>query len=731
MTPRFGASLLVSLLAASALAVQPQFLRISSMREFLDGEIDGLSVDSGGRLSLAPALRPGPDLGAPAAWALTSDAQGVLYAGTGNDGRVLRIENQTTSVLYDAPEPEVQAVAVGGDGRVYAATNPEGRIYVIDKTGKSSVFFDPAERYIWAMAFDGQGRLWVATGGEGRLYRVDAKGQPTTVLTSQDTHVTAIAVGLGGGVFAGSAPGGLVYAVDARDSVRVLYDSNYREVKALLPLPNGSVYVALVDGRSEIPAPRPSPSPVAPSGAAATPEVVTAQTSIEVVAFPGIAAPRADAPRGGSGPARGAVFLVNALGDADQLWSGDESPFFLFKRGDAVMFGTGSRGRVYEVRDDRTYTLVRSLPQEQLTAAVPTTTGEMAIASSNPGKIQYLSNKAEAKGTFTSAAKDFDNVAQVGALEAGASAASVTYEIRTGNASVPDTTWSNWEPVTAGRPPARSTQGRFAQIRATLTAGASAPSVSWLQLAYVQRNIRPLVREITVYPAGDAFQRNLTPVGDTDLAGLDSGSPEIRPPASGGGRTIDGPNLGRKVFFRTMRTFTWRAEDANGDTLKYEVLYRPDQATSFRRLREALESPVFAWDTATVPSGRYVLRVIARDHDSNPDGRGLAYEKDSEAFDVDNDPPAISATIAGTLLKVTVTDGLSAIRKAEWAKEAGTWADLVPADGLADSREETFEARVDTAGAAALVIRVTDSFGNVAVSRVPTAAPGASPAPRR
>lgn len=726
MTSRFGASLLVTLLAASALAVQPQFLRVSSMRDFLDGEIDGLSVDSGGRLSLAPALRPGPDLGAPAAWALTADAQGVLYAGTGNDGRVLRIENQTTSVLYDAPEPEVQAVAVGSDGRVYAATNPEGKIYVIDKAGKSSIFFDPTERYIWAMAFDGQGRLWVATGGEGRLYRVDAKGQPTTVLTSQDTHVTAIAVVPGGGVFAGSAPGGLVYAIDARDNVRVLYDSNYREVKALLPLPNGSVYVALVDGRSDVPAPRPSPSPTAPTGATAAPEAVTAQTSIEVVAFPGPTAPRVDAPRGGSGPARGAVFLVNALGDADQLWSGDESPFFLFKRNDAVMFGTGSKGRVYEVHDDRTYTLVRSLPQEQLTAAIPTTTGEMAIASSNPGKIQYLSNKAEAKGTFTSAAKDFDNVAQVGALEAGSSQTGVTYEIRTGNASVPDSTWSNWEPVNAGKPPARSTQGRFAQIRATLTGGGSAPTLSWLQLAYVQRNIRPLVREITVYPAGDAFQRNVMPVGENDLAGLDSGTPDIRPPAPGGGRTIDGPNLGRKVFFKSLRTLSWRAEDANGDTLKYEVLYRPETATAFRRLREGLDDPVFTWDTATVPSGRYVFRVIARDHGSNPDGRGLAYEKDSEAFDVDNDPPSINATIAGTLLKVTVTDGVSAIRKAEWAKEAGTWADLVPVDGLADSREEAFEARLEAPGTGAIVVRATDAFGNVSVTRVPVPAP-ASP----
>ena len=54
--------------------------------------------------------------------------------------------------------------------------------------------------------------------------------------------------------------------------------------------------------------------------------------------------------------------------------------------------------------DDRTYTLVRSLPQEQLTAAVMTPGGETAIASSNPGKLQYLSTRSEAKGTFTSVA---------------------------------------------------------------------------------------------------------------------------------------------------------------------------------------------------------------------------------------------------------------------------------------------------------------------------------------
>lgn len=718
MPSRFRVSLLVALLGAQAFAVQPQFLRLSTMRDFMDGELEGLSIDSTGRLSLAPAVTAGPDLGAPAVWAVAVDGQGVLYAGTGNDGRIFKIEGRTTQTFFDAAEAEVQALAFGPDGRLYAATNPEGKVYAIDKAGKSTVFFDPAERYIWALAFDGQGRLWVGTGGEGKIYRVDARGQSTTILTSQDAHVTSLAIAPSGGAFAGSSPSGLVYAIDAKDNVRVLYDSTYREVKAILPLPNGSAYVALVDGRSEIPAPRPSPSP-SPAGSPAAEGAVTTSTSIEVFAFPAAPAGGNAAPRGGSGPARGAIVLVTALGDADQLWSGDESPFFLFKRNDAVLFGTGTKGRVYEVRDDRTYTLVRTMPQEQLTAAASLPSGEMAIASSNPGKLSYLSNRRESKGTFTSSARDFDNVAQVGALDASTSSPAVGYEVRTGNAGTPDTTWSNWEPVTPGKAPARSPQARFAQVRATLNGPADNLFLSWLQIAYVQRNVRPLVRDLTLYPPGDAFQKpGGGGSGEAEIAGLDSGAPEIKPLASTSGRSTDSASLGRKVFFRSLRTLTWRAEDANGDTLRYDVLYRPEGAPAFIRLREGLEDPVFTWDTSTVPSGRYVLRVVARDQTSNPEGRGLSYEKDTESFEVDNEPPAITATVNAGLARVVVTDAMSAVRKAEWAKEAGTWTDLTPVDGLADSREETFEFRLEGAPAA-IVIRATDAFGNVAVTRVP------------
>jgi hypothetical protein len=182
------------LVAPAAHAAAPQFWRIEGTRAFLEGELEGVSVDSEGRLRLGPAPRPLFDPEAPNAWCVARDSRGVLYLGTGNEGRVIRIENGAGSVLFDAEELGVHALAVGPDGRVYAATSPDGAVWAIDAAGKKSRFFDPAEKYIWALAFDDSGGLLVATGGEGRVYRVQKDGSATTLLASTETHILSLAV---------------------------------------------------------------------------------------------------------------------------------------------------------------------------------------------------------------------------------------------------------------------------------------------------------------------------------------------------------------------------------------------------------------------------------------------------------------------------------------------------------------------------------------------------------
>ena len=52
-----GLLALLCLAAPAARAAQPQFWQIEGARDFLDGETEGLSVDSEGRVRLAPATR--------------------------------------------------------------------------------------------------------------------------------------------------------------------------------------------------------------------------------------------------------------------------------------------------------------------------------------------------------------------------------------------------------------------------------------------------------------------------------------------------------------------------------------------------------------------------------------------------------------------------------------------------------------------------------------------------
>ena len=250
----FPAGLLaVACLAVSvaAHAAQPQFWQLEGARDFLDGETEGLSVDSEGRVRLAPATRVVQDPEAPYVWSLARDAEGRLYVGTGNDGKVFRIENgKALAALRRAgaggPRPRRRQ---GRDGST-PAPRPTARSTRSTAPGKSEVFFDPTDKYIWALAFDGQGRLLVATGRRGRGSSAStAKDKSEVVFTSPEGHITALAVDGTGNIYAGSTPGGVLYRIDHAGKVFVLHDSAYREVKAVDVAPDGSLYAAVIDGK--------------------------------------------------------------------------------------------------------------------------------------------------------------------------------------------------------------------------------------------------------------------------------------------------------------------------------------------------------------------------------------------------------------------------------------------------------------------------------------------------
>jgi outer membrane protein assembly factor BamB len=730
-------ALVLAVAAAPALeAAQPQFWRIEGARDFLDGDLQGLSVDSEGRVRLAPAARPLHDPEVPNLWCAAEDSRGTVYAGSGNDGKIFKIEGGKASLLFDAPELEAHAVAVGPDGRVYVGTGPDGKVYAIDGAGQSTTYFDPGDKYIWALAFDRAGNLFVATGAEGKVYRVDAKGKAQIALTTGESHILSLAVDDKGSLFAGSAEGGVVYRIDPALKVFVVLDSPYREVKALLARDDGSVYVAAVDGKPKDPVttgvPVPVP-PIVPSGTPVAVPEVTVTESFSVVA-PGAGASGSLRPTdiSATGPPKGAVLRILPSGEIDTLWtSSEETPHALARSTDGVLVGTGNKGKLFRIRDDRTWSMVAAFPADQVTALLRTKAGAAVLATSNPGRLYSLPETPGTEGTFVSKVRDTEAVSGWGRLRwegQRPSGAEILVHTRSGNTATPDSTWTDWSlPYTQpDGQPITSESARFLQVKATLTGkdGAS-PELDSVTAAYLQRNLRPQVQTVTVHPAGEVFQKPISVGGETEILGLETPPDKAAATAAAQARTGMPPAtvFSRKLYQKGIQTFSWKADDPNGDTLLYEVHYRTVDDRHFRLLRRTLTEPVVAWDTSTVPNGRYVIRVTVSDGPGNPAALALSASRESAPFDIDNTPPVLTVTAqkGRPQVRAVARDDDSLIRRAEYSVDGGRWEEVHPRDGISDAREETYEITLSDLpgpGPHLVVVRAVDQLGNSSTGRV-------------
>jgi len=110
-------------------AGQPAIWETSSRAELLKGESHGVSITDTGILMLAPRFTQFFNTEQPYIWSTAVDSQGNIYLGTGHDGRIYRVSpDGRGSLLYDASELDVTALAVGRDGALYAGTSPDGKV---------------------------------------------------------------------------------------------------------------------------------------------------------------------------------------------------------------------------------------------------------------------------------------------------------------------------------------------------------------------------------------------------------------------------------------------------------------------------------------------------------------------------------------------------------------------------------------------------------------------------
>jgi sugar lactone lactonase YvrE len=737
---QFAAVLVIVCAAFAAVeAALPTFWQVSTEADFLRGEVENLSIDSYGRLTLGPTSTPIYDSSAPFIWTAITLADGSVYAGSGNEGQVYRIDpSGKGSVFFDSEELEVHALAAVPGGGIYVGTSPQGKIYKVDATGKAAVFFDPGDRYIWSLAVDRNGAVFAATGDKGVIYRITPDGKGSVFYETKATHAMTLAFDRDGRLLAGTESPGRVFRIDSTGKPFVILDSSFNEIRSIRVDKDGMMYAVGVSSRV---AGTPTSTPSSSSSDSGPTPVVTVSAEVTAIGLAepsGGGPPPQQTPRS-TGPVTGAIYRISPDGAWDLVWElREDTPYDVAFEGNGnLLVATGNKGKIYRLAGEPFQpTLVVRANVQQVTAILPEREGRMLYATANPGKVLRLSASRADRGTYTSDVRDAQTVAAWGTIRWRTQVPSgtrVDISTRSGNTRTPDETWSDW--AAAYTNPAGSAitspRARYLQWRAILTgARGDSPLLTSVSAAYLPRNLRPRVTAITIHPPGTVFQRPFPT--DPEIAGFDGDLPDRRNAAAAA--AAGSLNLGRRVYQKGLLTFVWRAEDDNKDDLSYDVFYRREGETSWKSLKRGVVDPIVVWDTTSVPNGSYLLRVVASDAGSNSPSTALTGALESSAFDIDNAPPDITISSvrrdgARLILEFEVRDEYSAVQRADYSLDGDKWQTIYPKDGIADSRVEQFELVLEgEAAARGVIVRAADALNNVSSVRGEAPAIPATPA---
>jgi WD40 repeat protein len=743
MPYRLRLAVLVVVLGAAGAAVHaalPTFWQVSTEADFLRGEVENLSIDSYGRLTLGPTSTAVYDSSAPFIWTAVTMPDGSIYAGSGNEGQVYRIDpSGKGAVFFDSEELEVHAIAAAPNGGIYVGTSPQGKIYRVDATGKSAVFFDPDDRYIWSLAVDKSGNVFAGTGDKGVIYRITPDGKGTVFYETKATHAMTLAFDQPGRLIAGTESPGRVFRIDASGKPFVILDSSFNEIRTIRVDKDGTMYAIAVSSRVAGTPGAATPPPSEPSAPTPVVTVSAEVTAIGLAEPSGGGPPPQQTPRS-TGPVTGAIYRISSDGASDLVWElREDTPYDLaFEGNGSLLVATGNKGKIYRLTGEPYQpTLVVRANVQQVTAILPDRDGRMLFATSNPGKLLRLSATRADKGTYISDVRDAQTVAAWGTIRwrtQTPAGTRVDISTRSGNTRTPDETWSDWTTAYTNQAGSAITspRARYLQWRAVITgAKGESPLLTSVSAAYLPRNLRPRVTSITIHPPGTVFQRPFPT--DPEIAGFDGDLPG-RNAATQPGST---PSLGRRVYQKGLLTFVWRAEDDNRDELTYDVFYRREGETSWKVLKRNVVEPIIAWDTTSVPNGSYLLRIVASDAGSNSPSTALTGALESSAFDVDNAPPEITISSVrreGTrlILEFEARDEHSAVQRADYSLDGDRWQTVYPKDGIADSRLEQFELVLEgEAAARGVIVRAADALNNVASARGEAAAAAPAPSGRR
>jgi len=719
-------------------AVSPVFWSTDSFADFSKGTLKGLSLSADGQLSLAPKFDSVFDSDQALIWSAVVDNKKNVFVGTGHDGKVFKVDaSGSSSLFFDAAELDVLALALDSDQTLYVATSPDGKVYKVNSEGKASVFFDPDDKFVWDMAFDRKGNLFAATGNKGKIYKVNKEGKGEVFYDSGQSNIVCLAIDEAGNVVAGSDPDGYLYRISADGKPFVVYDSTMREIHEVQLDSKGSIYFVAINGGAggSISESKNSAAELISGDSVTVSLSLSGQGDKKapvVEETPAFKPPLSRGSRRDSGGQKSGIFRIAPDNSVETLWTSDrETIYGLHLRPDNnLLFSTGNKGRIYLLKPDKKFNLLLETTEEQTTKLVPAGT-DIFSCTSNLAKIYRLGSIVNTQGSFESEVKDTQGVSTWGSIHWRAAVpegASLKIHTRSGNTKKPDKSWSDWSKAhtLADGEAIQSPRARYAQYKAVFsTTNQNSASLEQISVPYLPQNLAPVVKSINILPPGVAFQRLpglSTPRSPVTL--VDQGSAEASGASDAIPQTASVSIPPRRTFQKGAQSFSWEAEDDNGDELIYSIYFRGEKESEWRPLKKDVEERFYTLEADSLPDGKYLVKVMASDSPSNPKPVALSAEFVSTQFYLDNTAPQIQVanqTVQGrtAIVRLRASDSVSALRKAEASLDGKEWEMVFSVDGIVDSKTEEFEIKTGTLepGEHTVALRVYDSTGNVAIGK--------------
>jgi WD40 repeat protein len=772
----------MALLATPAAAEHTRFWRQSDYAEFEKGTATGVALRSDGRLVLAPRFASFADANLAYLWALRMDSHGNIYAAGGSNAKVVRLDRSgKQKIVFQSEELTAQALAIDKDNDLYVGTSPDGKVYKVTPEGTKTVFFDPKTKYIWDLALSPNDTLYVATGDTGKIFQVAPDGKGELFFSSDETHIRSLAFDGKGDLLAGTEPNGLVLRIplagtassgsakEQGDAPRrpgkgntrrayVLYETPKREITALVPDAAGNLYVAAIGQKS-------GATPSVPTAVQERRQQTTRVTSTQTITVTASGSPNSATTGAQNAPipfvpfprlTTSAVYRIAADGSPEEIWTSQRDVVYSLglSADGSLLMGVGNQGAVIRLDPNHTFTRLARTESAQVTRLLRAANGTVYVATANPGKVFTLGPDLESTGTFESQPFDAQIFSRWGRLtwwgeNAVGPNAEVELYVRAGNTSNPENNWSSWDGpyrnAQAQGEEVKCPPARFVQWKALLRRSkGSAPTLSWVDLAYLPKNLAPQVGGIALQDPGI----RVSGVGGESQIMVQMPVQLRTPPAtpfSNAGPPGQSQAETPQNFEPTPQGYVqkgyqavlWKADDANDDDLVYSIYYRAEGEKPWLLLKDKLRQPFYSWDTTSMPDGAYYLKIVASDAPSNPPGAALTGERESDRFIVDNTPPEIIGLAAESARSPTAgdpsmtahfqaEDKTSAVVRAQYSLDAGNWTLLLPVGELSDSPNERYTLNLhDLApGEHTLAVRIYDQFDNVTAAKVTFTVPG-------